>query len=225
VRQRDPERLNWRIGGIFAIGSALFLLGSVLVLVPVLAKSLSLDSTAVNAVFFAGSIPFTTAAYLQLFQAANTTASSASRKLVGWRPADTGWLSSVLQFAGTLLFNINTFDGMLPDLDWLQQDLKIWTPDMAGSMLFLVSGCLAFAEVGHTWWSWQPGSLSWWSNFSNLLGCIAFMISAVLAFAPPVAARPDYLNVSVTFTLLGALGFLIGSLLMMREAAATTSAD
>ena len=56
---------------IFAVGSLLFAVASVLSLWPQLAAMCSLNSTAINAIFFAGSIPFTTAGYLQLFQAAN----------------------------------------------------------------------------------------------------------------------------------------------------------
>ena len=66
-----PGQLNWWIGIIFALGSLLFAVASVLSLAPGLAQVLSLDSTGTNAVFFAGSIPFTIAAYLQLYQAAN----------------------------------------------------------------------------------------------------------------------------------------------------------
>jgi hypothetical protein len=40
-------------------------------LVPDLARMLSINSAAISRIFFVGSIPFTTAAYLQLFQAAN----------------------------------------------------------------------------------------------------------------------------------------------------------
>ncbi|GAG24018.1 unnamed protein product, partial [marine sediment metagenome] len=119
-----PDCLNWWIGVVFATGSLLFLVGSVASLAPSLASTWSLDSTTINAIFFAGSIPFTIAAYLQLFQAANAGEQSTYRtQLLGWRPQDIGWLSSSLQFVGTILFNINTFDAMIPSLDWFQQDL------------------------------------------------------------------------------------------------------
>ena len=66
-----PQLLNWWIGIIFALGSLLFAVAGVLSLAPALAQAWSLDATQVNAIFFMGSIPFTIAAYLQLFQAAN----------------------------------------------------------------------------------------------------------------------------------------------------------
>jgi hypothetical protein len=215
-----PGELNWWIGSVFAIGSALFALGSVLALAPAFLPGLP-----ANPVFFAGSVPFTIAAYLQLFQAANTPDPSGPSQprrtvLLGWRPAEIGWLSCALQFAGTLFFNINTFVGMRSGLAWWRQDVAIWLPDFAGSVLFLVSGQLAFAETCHAYWAWRPRSLSWWVTFTNLLGCIAFMISAFFAYVPRVPFPFDTGVVSVVFTLLGALGFLAGSLLMLPEASA-----
>ena len=55
----------------------------------------------------------------------------------------------------------------------------------AGSVLFLAPGYLAFIETSHAYWAWQPKSLSGWVMFVNFLGCVAFMVSAVLAFVPP----------------------------------------
>lgn len=221
--------MSWWIGVVFAIGSLLFALGSTLSLAPSLAPSFSIDPNGVNAIFFAGSIPFTTAAYLQLFQAANPRDVSpsgppASRRLelLGWRPRDIGWLSCALQFAGTLLFNVNTFDAMQPGSGWLRQDVAIWIPDFAGSVLFFTSGYLALAETCHASWAWKPASLSWWVTFINLIGCVAFMISAVFAFVPPHRPSLDSATISVAFTLLGALAFLVGSLLMLPETAAPT---
>jgi len=222
----QPRLQNWWIGTLFACGSLLFMLGGILSLAPGIAAGWSLEAGAINRIFFAGSIPFTLAAYLQLHQAANapgpdTDAHPTEARVVvfGWQPGNSGWLSCALQFAGTLLFNVNTFDAMLPDLNWLQQDLEIWGPDMAGSVLFLASGHLAFVEWGHGRWTWQPKSLSWWITSVNLLGCICFMISAVLAFVPPAGPASEVVTLSILFTVLGAAAFLIGSLLLFPEAA------
>jgi len=221
----SPRQLNWWIGVIFAVGSILFATGSilvlVLVLVPDLADAWSFDSNRINAVFFIGSIPFTTAAYLQLFQAANAGKNPITGRtaIFGWLPREIGWLSCALQFVGTLLFNINTFDAMLSGLNWLQQDLAIWVPDFVGSVLFLASGYLAFVETCHARFAWQPGSISWWVTFANLLGCVGFMISAFFAFVPPQELMFDAMTISIVFTLVGALGFLTGSLLMLLETA------
>ncbi len=220
-----PQQLNWWIGIVFAVGASLFMLGSMLSLAPTLARDWSLSPNAVSAVFFAGSIPFTIAAYLQLFQAANAgkssphgrTAARQSIVIFGWRPHNIGWLSCALQFLGTILFNFNTFDAMLSGLNWRQQDWDIWAPDFIGSVLFLLSGYLAFIETCHAHWAWKPTSLSWWVTFVNLLGCVGFMIAAVFAFVPPHSPSFDAVTISLVFTLIGAIGFLIGSLLLLPE--------
>ena len=225
-----PRRMNWWMGVIFSLGALLFGLASLL----------SLDSTAMNEMsgwremvattFFVGSLFFTAAAYLQLFQSANAREfplqkqGSSRRKIIfGWRPRDIGWVSSALQFVGTIWFNLNTFDGMLPDMGWIRQDLLLWFPDMIGSIFFLISGRLAFLETCHERWRWQPNNISWWVVFSNLLGCLAFMIAAVLAVSLPVPVASWISVSSVVFTLIGSIGFLIGSLLMLPESTSTYS--
>ena len=219
-----PRELNWWIGTVFAIGSLLFAMASIFSLSPALSMAWGLDYPEINAIFFAGSIPFTTAAYLQLFQAANAdeflghaTETKKRFVLVGWRPGDIGWLSSALQFVGTILFNFNTFDAMLPSLNWFQQDLVIWVPNILGSILFFMSGHLAFIELCHAHWAWNPRSISWWVVFVNLLGCIAFLGSALLALVLPGPEDAEILTLSVALTLIGAVCFLIGSLLMLPE--------
>jgi hypothetical protein len=225
-----PRKLNWWIGTIFALGSLLFAVASVLSLAPNLAAKWSLESAEINGIFFAGSIPFTTAAYLQLFQAANAGEFLANHSRSGqrlhvfdWRPGDIGWLSCALQFVGTILFNFNTFDAMIPSLNWFEQDLVIWVPNLIGSILFLASGYLAFIEICHTHWAWKPKSLSWWVVFTNLLGCVGFMISALFAIVLPGTPNVEAVSVSVAFTLLGAVGFFVGSLLMLPETAGATT--
>ena len=221
-----PWKLNWWIGTVFAAGSTLFAVASMLALAPALATRLSIESAEINAVFFAGSIPFTVAAYLQLFQAANAghfleepSGSKTPKKLIGWRPHDIGWLSCAFQFVGTILFNFNTFDAMIPSLTWFEQDLVIWLPNLIGSILFLLSGYLAFGEVSHAYWTWQPKSLSWWIVFVNLLGCVGFMASALLSISLPGPENVATATLAVSFTLQGAICFLLGSLLMLPETA------
>lgn len=219
----QSQTYNWLIGLIFAIGSALFMLGAALSLVPPGGNVPS--AQIINGIFFAGSIPFTVAAYMQHFQAANAggftlaPGHAAGRRiaLIGWHPHSPGWISTFTQFIGTLAFNVNTFDCLRAPQGWLAQNVEIWTPDMVGSVLFLVSGYLAFIETGRGYWSWRPKSLDWQLVFANLLGCVAFMIAAVLAYTPrgPEAAWiPAMANLQL---FLGAFGFLIGSVLAMRE--------
>ncbi|WP_225323065.1 hypothetical protein [Synechococcus sp. RSCCF101] len=231
-----PAELNWWIGVVFALGSLCFLIGSLLSLSPPVSMRFGLATADLNAIFFIGSIPFTTAAYLQLLQAANSGSIESLRQRprerlpagrlraeparfhwFGWKPADIGWLSCALQFPGTLLFNINTFNGMRAGLGWTQQEVLIWIPDVLGSVLFLLSGALAFMEAGHAYWSWKPGHLSWWVTLINLIGCIGFMLAAINGTILPSTHAQADASLSLVYTAVGAMGFLIGSLLMLPE--------
>lgn len=214
---------NWSVGAIFALGSLLFAIGSVMSLMPQGPWQPSALWT--NVVFFLGSIPFTTAGYLQHFQAANASAftldpATPGRRhltLIGWHPASAGWLSTFTQFIGTVAFNFNTFDAIVASNAWYVQDMAVWVPDMAGSALFLISGYLAFIETGHRYWSWRPNDLAWQIVFVNLVGCIAFMIAAVLAYVPRGPQPGWMVTVSVVHLLIGALCFFVGAILTMRE--------
>ena len=221
-----PSKLNWWIGGIFALGSLLFAAASVLSLSSALAARFSLETLSINAIYFAGSIPFTMAAYLQLFQAANVApfeiphAETSERfHVFGWKPHDAGWLSCALQFVGTILFNFNTFDAMIPSLTWFEEDLVVWAPNIIGSILFLASGYLAFIETCHGYRGWQPRSISWWVVLINLLGCVGFLISALFSIFLPGPPDAAMVTLAVAFTLQGAVCFLFGSLLMLPETA------
>jgi hypothetical protein len=221
-----PHQLNWWIGFSFAVGASLFACGSLLSLYPELAASGSVSSATIAIIFFTGSIPFTTAAYLQLWQAANArkisgdgSAAGTRYYLFNWLPGEIGWLSCALQFVGTLLFNINTFDAMSPTLNWVEQDIEVWLPNFFGSVAFLASGYLAFIEVCHRHWAWQPDSITWWLVFTNLIGCIAFMVSALTAMSFGGSTNTAVLTVSLVGTLTGALCFLTGALLTLLETA------
>ena len=55
---------------------------------------------------------------------------------------------------------------------------------------------------------WLPRELNWW---------IGFMASAPFAIFLPGPTNVEAVTLSVAFTLLGAIGFLAGSLLMLPE--------
>jgi hypothetical protein len=219
-------RYNWSTGAFFAVGSLLFMLGSLLSLIP---TDVAPSTFAINVVLFLGSVPFTIAGYLQHFQAANTPAFRADGKvasgqasidLIGWNPRSPGWLSTFTQFIGTLAFNVSTFNAIVVSNRAFAQDLAVWTPDVIGSALFLVSGYLAFLESSHGYWSWKPKDLAWQIVFVNLLGCVAFMTSGILAYVPTGPEAAWIIDASNSHLLLGALCFFIGAVLSMKESRA-----
>ncbi|WP_029057247.1 hypothetical protein [Stappia stellulata] len=213
---------NCWMGLTFAVGASLFMLGSLLSLVPS-----SLSGLQINCIFFAGSIPFTLAGYLQHFQAANTPAfagigvpveQTEGIRWIGWQPASPGWWCTLAQLIGTIAFNFNTFDAIRPPTGQLAQDFMIWVPGMIGSVCFLVSGYLAYIEAGHAHISFRPRDLDWCIAAINLSGCFAFMIASTLAYVPAVrepAWIPELSNLNL---LVGATCFLAGALLLMVEA-------
>ena len=223
-----PAELGWWIAILFMTGSACFALGSLAGLAPDLLEAAFQHAAVVNTVFFIGSIFFTSAAYLQVLEAANADRRAAQARgeapphpfrWFGWQPGEIGWLSASVQFAGTLLFNMNTTDAMLPGLNWLNQDLLIWTPDAVGSICFLVASWLAVLECCHGMACWKIQGLDWWIVMINLLGSIGFGISARFAITLPRAT--DVLNLFAVnlWTFIGALCFLIAAWLLLPEMA------
>ncbi|MHC3941538.1 hypothetical protein [Paenochrobactrum sp. BZR 201-1] len=209
---------NRFIGISFSVGAFLFGFASILMFCSLKWGWLS---NLTNLIFFAGSIPFTLAAGLQHIQSANfspTPDHNNNRfKLIGWSPANAGWLSTFTQLLGTLAFNISTFNAIAPPLKAMLSVLEIWTPNFEGSVLFLISGYLAFIEVDNRYWSWKPKDISWQAVFVNLFGCIAFMISAVAPQTPEDDKTNWIWLYSNTYTLIGAICFFIAAQLLIRE--------
>lgn len=219
----SPRQLNLWIGLGFAIGSVLFFVPAILTASPDLARRMSADGEVIAHLYFAGSVWFTAAAFLQLHQSAISGSfadpSADRHPLRGSHPAEAGWLASALQFAGTLLFNVSTFDAMTPGMGWQQTDRLVWVPDLLGSVLFLVSGYVAFVETCHAHWASRPTNLGWWICAVNLVGCIAFMMPGLFGYAPRPGAALDPAAPSLACTAAGALGFLVGGLLLFPESA------
>jgi hypothetical protein len=224
----EPRKLAWWIAILFAIGSAFFAMGSFAASWPQYCPAMLAHGSIVNTIFFVGSLFFTTAAGLQLEEAINGdvadigTSTRAHRprwRWFAWKPQNAGYSAGFIQFAGTLLFNINTADAMLSQLTWLQEDVLIWTPDVIGSICFLVSSYLALVEVSHRGWSYLPRQLSWWIVMVNLLGSIAFMVAAAFNYFVPNGGNAEWSWGANFFTLLGAMCFLVASYLMIPELA------
>lgn len=188
----------------FAVGSACFAIGPL----PGFVQLIGTEADA--AVFFAGSVFFTLAAALELRE-------GTVRRRRRWG-RDPSWWSAFVQFAGTLLFNVSTFDAMLDSLSAHEEDRLIWTPDLIGSVCFLVSGALAFrvaSRVGGRGREWKIAAI-------NLAGCVLFMASAVASYVVPATGSILDLAAANWCTALGAMCFFAGALLLLpaRSAAA-----
>jgi hypothetical protein len=126
-------------------------------------------------------------------------------------------LSALVLFAGTLVFAINLLDSFLGDLTPAQVDRLVWSPDVVGCALFLVSGHFAMVAISGTWLPcWRPRRLDWWIVAVNQLGSILFMVSAVASF---VRAEGDLISIEIANwgTLTGALCFAVAGVLQEFE--------
>jgi predicted membrane protein len=186
LRNRAGESATKRIGWLFMVGSALFALASV-------PGASSLCPEATGIIYFTGSIFFTTAATEQL------------RTVRGGERLDL--LASAVQLAGTLLFNLSTFDGMLDSLSAKQEDLLVWAPDTFGSACFLVASGVALAAV------WRVRFFAPARRVArlNLIGSLAFGASAIAAWVVPDTGELLDASVATSWTLVGALSFLAGA--------------
>ena len=175
------------------VGSTAFALGSA----PFYAEFV--DPSLVGVTFFVGSIFFTTASLLQLRQTP--------------RFDRFDWWACVVQFGGTLFFNVTTFTAMNDALSTEQEDIRVWAPDAFGSVCFLLASGLALAAV------WSQRDAPWRIAWLNMLGSVFFGIAAVTSWVVPDTG--ELLNTAATnaFTFLGAVCFFAGAWLMSRPAA------
>jgi hypothetical protein len=210
-----PVGLNSAIAWLFIIGSALFALGSV----PAYLNAVG--ATVDSVTYFVGSIFFTAASFAQLMQAqtpAMTEVDSDSQhqrvpvRFRAWLPHDRNWLAAITQFPGTVFFNISTLAALAHNMTVKQQDRRIWRPDFYGSTLFLVASVFAILAIGR-FLSFRPRTTPWWIAWLNMIGSILFMASALGSYVLPDTGEINS-QISIIGTLLGALCFLFGAVLM-----------
>ena len=222
-----PVRLNQAIAWLFAVGSACFVVGSV----PAYANAVggTLDSVT----YFVGSIFFTSASFLQLVQAQTPAMTGVDRttqhvrsplRFRAWLPHDRSWLAAAIQFPGTVFFNVSTLAALAHNASAQQQDRHVWRPDMYGSTLFLIASACALLAVR----SMPPGPPHAWARaiaWINMTGSVFFMASALGSFVLPSTGDLVDVPLAVGGTLIGALCFFLGAVLMLPawKASVTTT--
>jgi len=178
---------------LFAIGSILFALATV----PGFAGAAG--AGAANALCFAGSFFFTSAAWIQLCR-------SQSQSRIEWACA-------AIQFGGTLLFNVSTGASVWAHAVSEERRL-VWAPDAFGSVAFLVSGVLGVVAVTASVGYLAPASRDWQAEWINMIGCVAFGVSALGAFVSRSGVTEDQ-RLANLGTFIGALCFLAAALLVL----------
>jgi len=212
----DPREADWWVAAFFAIGSSCFILGST----P--AYSSLVGTEADNVTYFIGSIFFTTAAWLQVLVSTGAIGRGIrTRRAARWRtvaraPRQAEWWAGIVQFAGTLCFNVSTFLALQESLTRKQVNHQVWAPDFFGSIAFLVASALAYAVVHKPWITWRPRDLDWSVATLNMVGSIAFMASALAAFVIEDGSLRNA-QIANAGTWIGGVCFLLGAIFLIPE--------
>jgi hypothetical protein len=205
---------GWWIAVLFIFGSSLFAAGAV----PPFSEAVGLRATALT--FFIGSLFFTTAGYLQYREAVDALPAvdgAPARQFWVWAPRDIGWLACAVQLAGTLWFNWSTANALRENLSAATADQRVWRPDALGSVAFLVASALAWADsaggigAGRP----RPRPRDWWIGLANMLGSVAFGVSAVASYIVPSSGDVWNAELSNLGTFIGAVCFLVGAIMLL----------
>lgn len=187
------ERRERRMALAFALGSACFVIG------PFPGYVSLVGETAAAVTFFVGSLFFTLGGALQ------TALAIPERHIPAGRAA---WWAAIVQFAGTLCFNVTTFRALQTAVSDSHYNVLVWRPDAVGSVCFLASGIIAYAASGRRGLLPAHGRPGWWQPAVNLLGCVLFGISAVAGHVVPASGSIRDLAAANVTTSLGAFCFL-----------------
>ncbi len=181
----------------FLIGGSLFAIGAGL-------AQAGTDATTCATIYLAGGVFFSAGGFASVRQVA------AEPRLQR--------LSAMILFAGTLVFAINLVDSFIRELTPAAEDRLVWSPDMIGCALFLVSGHLSMAGIsGGFWRVWRHRDLGWWIIAVNQLGSVLFMVSAVASFVRPSSGDALSTGIANWGTLTGALCFAVAGLMQEFE--------
>jgi len=178
----------------FAGGSACFLIG------PFPGYASLVGDAADSVTFFIGSILFTAGGGLQSALAFPERHSDPIGRAA--------WRAAAIQSAGTVFFNVTTYQAMYTALSNSEYNRLVWRPDALGSACFLVSGAIAYRASARHGWLPVRGRSGWWEPSINLLGCIFFGISAVAGYVVPSTGSMLDLAAANWNTVLGAACFL-----------------
>lgn len=219
ARARWLRRVNAVSATAFVLGGSLFALGAALSQGDVGGPRLA------AAVYLVGGFFFTTGAYAGLLLVANGTRGDDPDGILRtppWRwwslePGRLDWSSAVTLFVGTLFFAVSLFDALLGDLTVAQLHRLVWSPEVVGCILFLVSGHLALVGLRRDRRRGPRADLGRWIVVVNQLGSVLFMVAAVAAFVRPATGDELAVGVANWGTLTGALCFAVAGVIQEFE--------
>ncbi|HTR73828.1 MAG TPA: hypothetical protein VMH33_01040 [Solirubrobacterales bacterium] len=211
------RRANAIAAAAFLVGGSLFAIGAAM------AQADRGDPRVIAVVYLVGGVFFSTGGYTSVLLAINAPhrRRDGTWARLPWRwaarePSNLDFLAAATLFVGTIVFGINLVDSLLGELTPTQINRLVWSPDIIGCILFLVSGHLAMVDISGSWWRLRGEGLGWWIVFVNQVGSVLFMVAAVASF---VRADGDMVAVGIANwgTLLGALCFAVGGFMQFYE--------
>jgi hypothetical protein len=208
---RRLRRINAVSASSFVLGGSLFALGAALAQGDVGGPRLAAT------VYLVGGVFFTTGAYAALLQVANAPRGADPGGILRtppWRwwslePGRLDWSSAVTLFVGTLFFFVSLLVALLGDLTIAQEHRLVWSPEVVGCVLFLLSGHLALTEMHRDRPPGRRADLGWWIVVVNQLGSALFMVAAIAAFVRPSTGDELAVGIANWGTMTGALCFAL----------------
>lgn len=193
----------------FVVGGSLFSLGALLAQADIGGPRLA------AAVFMAGGVFFTTGGYSSVLLVANGRGGR-------WRwwstePGNLEWGSGVALFIGTLYFGASLLAALIGDLTTAQIHRLVWSPEVVGCVLFLVSGHLALVQLRRERRGGRSGDLGWWIAVVNQAGSALFMVAAIAAFVRPSTGDELAVGIANWSTFAGAACFAAAGVMQEFE--------
>jgi len=97
----------------------------------------------------------------------------------------------------------------------------VWRPDALGSIAFLVASGLALMEARRGVVAGRPKARTWKSCVANMVGSVAFGVSAVASYVVPATGNVWNAELTNLGTFVGAVCFFIGAILLLPPETAT----
>lgn len=191
----------------FMIGSSLFAVGAAVAIWDLGSSNLT------NLLSFIGAWFFTAAGLMQTILSGRPTTKVSYGSGTMFRAV---WLAAAIQSVGTILFNVSTSAALTANTVQAEEQL-VWNPDAGGSVAFLISAAFVYlAYYRDRATLWEPSQSGWWGAHINMIGCIAFGVSAVGAFVLSDGALVDT-SLASWGTFIGAVCFFLASAIALPQ--------